>query len=258
MRIFLDIGAHVGETVLEVQKPEYGFDRIVCFEPASVCLAELQRLAAADPRVEICPFGLGARNEKLELHNPGEVGASVLATEGPAETVEIVDAAQWFRANTDPADFLVVKTNCEGAEVDIINRLLDEGLLNRAVTFLITFDVRMFPEHRHKEAELRRRLRASGLSNYCFSDQAMIGSTHQKRIAYWLGLFGVNREIDRPETEARYADNFRKYSRMSSRRQRVETVLKERFAYDSLPEPAKRLLRGLKRLLGFSRERDVA
>jgi FkbM family methyltransferase len=102
MRVFLDIGSHTGETIGEVAKRKYRFDRIVCFEPATACLPQLKQLAAKDSRIEVCAFGLGGRNATLELHNPGTLGASVLAKDGPTEQVEIVDAAQWFRANLDP------------------------------------------------------------------------------------------------------------------------------------------------------------
>lgn len=254
MRVFLDIGSHIGETVLEVRKPKYGFERIVCFEPASVCLLALKALAAEDRRIEVCPFGLGAKNERLELHNPGTLGASILS-QGPSETVEIMDAAQWFRANLSPDDFLVVKTNCEGAEVEIINRLLDEGLFDWAVTFLITFDIREFAEHRHKETELRHRLKATGLTNYCFSDDVMIGLTHEDRIAHWLGLVGIDRGHDRQTTERLYAAAFRKYANRTGRRERFEVILKERFGYSALPEPLKDALRFAKRVTGLTRER---
>ena len=44
MKIFLDIGSHVGQTLLEVTKEKYAFDKIVCFEPSRVCLKELKNL----------------------------------------------------------------------------------------------------------------------------------------------------------------------------------------------------------------------
>lgn len=253
MRVFLDVGAHVGETVLEVQKPKYRFDRIVCFEPASSCVAALSDMAASDPRIEVCPFGLGARNERLQLYNPGTLEASTLGS-GPAESVEIVDVAQWFRCNLSADDFVVVKTNCEGSEVEIVNRLLDENLFAAAVTFLITPDIRDFPEHRHKEIALRRRLKETGLTNFCFSDDVMIGRTHKERIAHWLGLFGIDKGYDRRTVELLYQDNFSGYASKSGRCQRIETLLKEKFGYSLLPEPAKNILRGAKRALGFSRE----
>jgi FkbM family methyltransferase len=256
VRVFLDIGSHTGETIGEVAKAKYAFDKIACFEPASACLSDLERIADADPRIEVCPFGLGARTEQLELHNPGWVGASVLSTEGPTETVRIIDVADWFRSNLAASDFVVVKTNCEGAEVDIVNRLLDERLFALAVTFLITPDVRDHPEHRHKELELRKRLKASGLRNYCFSDDVMIGTTHERRIANWLSLFGIDTGKDRAAIERAYADNFARYARKTGRRHQFEMRLKEALGYQRAPDWAKSLLRRGKRLLGLSRERD--
>ena len=251
MRVFLDIGSHIGETVAEVAKPKYGFDRIVCFEPSSRCWPALTHLD--DPRLEICPFGLGAKDERVELHNPGSLGASVFG-EGPTEAVDIADVAEWFRANLDPEDFVVVKTNCEGAEVDIVDRLDRAGLLHVPVTLLITFDIRDFPEHRHKEITLRRRLRQTGLTNFCFSDDVMIGPTHDARIAHWLSLFGIDKGYDRRTVEMIYRDVFKKFARRTGRRQRIEARFKDAFGYASLPEPAKNLLRYTKRALGLSRE----
>ena len=259
MRVFLDVGSHVGETIAEVAEPKYGFERIVCFEPSLACLDELNKLAVADDRIEICPFGLSDRTMTVKLANAGTLGGSVFATGGEVETVELVDAAQWFRDNLDPEDLVVVKTNCEGSEVDILNRLLDQGLLERATTFLVTFDIRDYPEHRHKEIEVRRRLAASGLANYCFSDDVMIGTTHEKRLAHWLHLFGIDRpELSVADVRRIYGDKFRRYAAKSGKRERLEQSLKERFGYSALPEPIKAILRGLKRLFGLSRERDLS
>jgi FkbM family methyltransferase len=257
VRVFLDIGSHMGETVLEAQQARYGFDRIIGFEPASPCWPTLEAIANKDPRVEICKFGLGSTDTTIELHNPGHEGASIIGGEGPIEKVQIVDAAAWFRSNLDSSDFIVAKTNCEGAEVAIINRLLDQGLFGWAVTFLVTFDIRHFPEHRSEEAKLRARLRRTGLANFCFSDDVMIGTSHQRRIAHWLHLFGIDSGEGRPEVERMHAANFTRYSRKRGLHHRWEHALKDRFGYSSPPEPIKAVLRASKRRLGFSRERDA-
>lgn len=261
MRIFLDVGAHLGETVEEVAKPEYGFDRIVASEPSRTCWPALEKMAADDPRVELCRFGLFDRDDTLTLHNPGHVGASVLGNGpidgGATEQVALVDAATWLSQNTSGEDFIVIKLNCEGSEVAIVNRWLDTGLLNRPVTVLITFDIRGFPELAGQEVTLRRRLKAAGLTNVCFSDDVMIGTTHRKRISHWLQLFGINRpELGRQEVRAAYARNFARYARRSGRWQRWEARVKQNLRYDRLPEPAKRLLQQLKKSAGLTREVD--
>jgi FkbM family methyltransferase len=254
MRVFLDIGAHEGETAAEVMKPEYGFDRIVCFEPSKTCLPKLQ--AIADPRIEICPFGLAGTDGTADLHDAGTQAASIYGGEGPVETVQLVDAGRWFYENLDGSEFLVVKTNCEGAEVDIIERLLDEELMQSAVLFLITFDIRNYPDQRHREALLRERLRKTGLTNFCFSDDVMIGPSHQQRVAHWLHLFGIDKpNLGASAVRSRYADAFQTYSSKRGSAVMAENAFKERFAYSKWPEPVKKLLRSAKRALGLSRER---
>lgn len=66
-RTFLDIGAHTGETLEVVRERRWAFDRIVCFEPAPRCWPALEAVAAADPRVEVCKFGLLDRDQRLLL-----------------------------------------------------------------------------------------------------------------------------------------------------------------------------------------------
>ena len=58
MKIFLDIGSHIGQTLHEVTKEKYAFDKIVCFEPSSFCLDKLKKFAEEDDRIIICEFGL--------------------------------------------------------------------------------------------------------------------------------------------------------------------------------------------------------
>ena len=91
-----------------------------------------------------------------------------------------------------PSDFVVIKTNCEGSEVDIIDSFLKGNTFNYFYTLLITFDIRDYPSMAYKELEIRRRLKASGYINFCFSDDMMIGPTHEKRIENWLTSFGVD------------------------------------------------------------------
>jgi len=75
MKVFLDVGAHEGETVRAVRDPKYRFDRIFCFEPASTCWKALE--AEADRRVTVLRYGLWNRTCHLPLYEPGSLGGSV-------------------------------------------------------------------------------------------------------------------------------------------------------------------------------------
>jgi FkbM family methyltransferase len=193
VKVFLDVGAHDGGTLHAVRDPKFGFDRIYCFEPASSCWPALE--SVADDRVTVCLFGLWNRTCEQTLYDAGSVGASVFAdkfgSERAGEPARFVRATDWFLDNLDEGDVVFLKLNCEGAEVDIIEDLLDSGQLARVRSAMIDPDIRKVRSLAHRERELRDRLAASGLTNYFMEDEVMIGATHRERIQNWLRIAGA-------------------------------------------------------------------
>jgi hypothetical protein len=98
VKVFLDVGAHTGETLRAVRDPKYGFDHIYCFEPSAACRAALE--SVRDRRVTVCPFGLWNATVERVLHDSGSLGASLFAdkfsTERPGERAQFVRASEWF------------------------------------------------------------------------------------------------------------------------------------------------------------------
>lgn len=280
-RVFLDIGAHTGETLAEVRKPHYGFDRIICFEPSPRCFAELEAQAAGDPRITICRYGLSDSRQQLTLHGSGLDSATTLLSppdsdstgDAPVraianpnilagtttcqDTVLLEDASDWVQQHLDADDLIVVKLNCEGGEVAILRSWIRSGAIAMFYSVMITFDIRNFPALRHQESELRSQLRRLGLSNCCFADDVMRGPSHGERLAHWLGLFGLDQPslASLADYRAAYAIPLARFSRRRGMRHRLEHRLKQQLGYGALPAPAKALLRSLKARLGLSAER---
>jgi len=195
MKVFLDVGAHEGASLNAVRDPKYGFDRIYCFEPARSCWPALE--SVRDDRVVVCRFGLWNRTCEHALYDPGSAGASLFADKfsstRPDEVASFVRATDWFRDNLGRDDEIFLKLNCEGAEVDIVEDLLESRELARARSVMIDPDVRKIPSQAHRERELRERLAASGLTNYALEEDVMIGATHRARIQHWLCVAGAER-----------------------------------------------------------------
>jgi len=196
MRVFLDVGAHVGETVEAVLDPKYQFDRIVCFEPVAACWESLRQFE--DPRIEIMRFGLWNRTCERQVFGAGTLAGSVFrdmlgVDEQPPVLCRFVRASDWFRENIHVGNTVFLKLNCEGSECDIIEDLLASGHLSRIFALMIDFDVRKIPSQRHREAEVRQKLAQAGLKNYRYCDDVMIGSTHISRIQNWLHEVGADR-----------------------------------------------------------------
>lgn len=194
--VFLDVGAHLGETLSVAMQPQWGFDRIYSFEPAPECWATLEALA--DDRVEILKFGLWSSDETLVLHDPGTIGASLSdgkRTSDRTVEVDVRDVATWFAEHLDPDDEVVVKINCEGAECDVLDRLLDSGEIAKIDEMAVHFDVRKVPGKEHRETTTRARLDALGVS-YRPAEAIFFGRNTGEKTANWLAWYratGVNR-----------------------------------------------------------------
>jgi len=186
MRIFLDIGAHVGETLTVAVDPKWGFDRIYAFEPAPQCWTALEQLA--DERVEVLRFGLWSQDAEVDLYDAGSIGASVFAEKGNSSvstTARMVDAAQWFGANLSSGDEVIAKMNCEGAECEVLDHLVATGEILKLDALLVHFDVRKVPGLEYKERETRKRLERLGVP-YRAADDICFGRNVGEKTTNWL------------------------------------------------------------------------
>ena len=162
--VFLDIGAHNGETLGQAMDARWGFSRILCFEPARSCQSELRRIARGDPRVEIFPVALWNADTELVLYDSGSVGASVFPEKpglrGEPETVVAVDTQRFLASHLEPGSHVMAKVNVEGAELEILRGLValqaDRGL--EFTTLLVHIDADKLPGHDQRADAVRRLL----------------------------------------------------------------------------------------------------
>lgn len=262
MKVFLDVGSHYGETLNEVLKKEYNFDKVFCFEPSSKALPFLEKEAEKDDRVTICPFGLSNKDDDVKLYNSGTLSGSIFKNEldesdDVAEIINLKDTSKWFTENLSIDDFVVMKTNCEGSEVYIVESLIKSNLIKNIYSLLVTFDIREFKEFMHLERKIRKSLQQTGFNNFCFSEDVMIGSTHDERIKHWLHLFGINEDSnDKNELSKKYKTNFERFSKMSGTAYYIESKFKSYIRFNQLPEFIKKPFRFLKKHLWTYREKN--
>lgn len=190
MKVLLDVGAHTGQTLAAAQR--WDFERIVCFEPAAVNLEALRKLA--DERTVIQPFGLLDKDVQTILYNGGSKGASVLERPGrPTAATEcrFVRASTWLVDNLPPDDKVWMKLNIEGAELDVIEDLLDTGTLAYVDYLLVMWDSRKIPSIAARGVEVRKRLEAVVRAPHLISsDQFPNAATCEARIDAWLSATG--------------------------------------------------------------------
>lgn len=189
MRVFLDVGAHEGQTLEEVLEPEYGFDEVHAFEPMPAQHARLVALYGAFPAVYLYRLGLAGETGIRYLYGTNaDMEASIYPTKNDVDAT-CTTSCMFLRASdflaTIPGGWdLTVKLNCEGAEVDILDDLITTEAIWRIDRMLVDFDVRKIPGMEHRETEVRKRLADIGYDRY--RDSFPPGATHQDRIRNWL------------------------------------------------------------------------
>jgi FkbM family methyltransferase len=162
MKIFLDIGAWKGDTATSVLSSKHAFEKIYCFEPQEGLCPKI------DPNVEVFEFGLWNRNCETDIYYDSEKpqnndGESVYVDKFVNSLVKqkarMVRASDWFRDNLKTDDYVVMKLNCEGAECDILEDLMNSGEFDKVNALMVDFDVRKVPSQKHREAEIKELLK---------------------------------------------------------------------------------------------------
>jgi FkbM family methyltransferase len=243
LRIFLDVGAHVGQTAAVATDAKWSFDKVICFEPASSARAEFSPEALRRDNMELLPFGLWDRDAETKLFRAGYVGGSIFEDMGyleddhrPAETIRLLKASTWFRENIPIDATVFLKLNCEGSEVDILDDLIDSGELKKVYCAMIDYDARSSKQLRGRESKSRAKLRAQGYKSVVFSEDVMVGESHELRITHWLTLTGANEPaLNRASLEQKYGQLLSDLSRRRGWKRR--TRVRARDSLRILPSP---------------------
>ncbi|ATW51762.1 hypothetical protein CGZ69_32135 [Streptomyces peucetius subsp. caesius ATCC 27952] len=190
VRIFLDVGAHYGESLDVALDPRWGFDEIYSFEPAHSCQRVLRGFR--DKRVRVVPAGLSRATGPTTLFGAGALGASVyadkanLGSDVGQETISLVRATDWVFANTSADDEIYVKLNCEGSECDVLEDLLDSGAISRITSLYVDFDVRKIPSQAHRQGAVEERLREQ--RQHFFTRDVLSGLAGPPAVRAWLTM----------------------------------------------------------------------
>lgn len=188
--IFLDIGAHWGETLEEVLSQLWRFDLVIAFEPdpeAVRIISEKFAAAIAAGKLIVEPVALSDRDGEAVLFGGNEGGGASLYAEkagvDPARRVAIPLAAAgaYFARRFSKDDIIVAKLNCEGGEIDILNDLVASGEIHKLAAAVIDFDIRKVKGKRALARDTMNRMRAAGFDRFALTESVMIGPDARHR-----------------------------------------------------------------------------
>jgi len=185
--IFLDCGSNVGQGFQFFSQyfPADYFDYEL-FEPNPFCQEHLQSLRTAHPSysMNIHQKAISTNDQALKFYGlsepdgfgPLSQGGSTLkshssmyyqADESSALIVEGLDFVAFLQEVLSRYSVVVIKMDIEGAEYEVLEKLLDTGSLARVHSLFVEFhsqymDGRTRPKYQAWEKKLMRRIRQSG------------------------------------------------------------------------------------------------
>ena len=154
--VFIDIGAHIGESIEIATSKKYNFDEIYAIEPSTYCQKYLDKYK--DKRLRIIQIGFGSETRSTTLFGAGSVGASIFLEKTPYwslnEEINIIKFSEWYNKNIAETDLVWIKLNAEGSELEIIQELKYIVNQNTIMSFLISFDVEKIPSLKKEKMKL--------------------------------------------------------------------------------------------------------
>jgi FkbM family methyltransferase len=174
--VAIDCGANVGKFTLPLARTGA---TVYAFEPNPDAFAELRRATGQFPNVVLRQAAVTTAGKpvKLYLHKwAGEdpvhwsTGSSLLAGKNNVRGDRFVEvegiAFADFVESLGDQPVSLLKMDVEGAEVAILDQLLDRGLHTRIEQAFIEMHDRRVPDLVEPSRRLRERLKAAGLDNF--------------------------------------------------------------------------------------------
>ena len=173
--LIIDAGANIGDLTSQFARTGA---TVHAFEPDPLCYRILDERFANLPNVHLHHAGLMDRATTFTLRTPlahshfdaieSTIAASFFAPmpEG-AETVETevecVDVAEFISSLS--RSVAILKMNIEGAEIPVLNRLIDTEVIDQVQLAVVQTHERLSPELVEPTTALRQRIAVRGLSN---------------------------------------------------------------------------------------------
>jgi FkbM family methyltransferase len=169
----IDCGANVGDVASAFVRCGFA---VHAFEPDPYALEFLVKRYGAHPQVTIHPQAVGPKAGTAKLYRiedfwsrpkTASMSSSLLRRpshdDGGATEVEVIDLSSFIRNLDRPVDLL--KLDVEGAEVDIVNQLIDDGTYKTIGFIYAETHERHSPELAESTMKLRRRIEEAGIAN---------------------------------------------------------------------------------------------
>jgi len=151
--LVIDVGAYLGDFTALAR--ERWSARVIAVEPIDKFCSTLLDRFRKDSSVEIIPGALGAKRGMIQI-SMADDGSSAWGSSDEQIEVKVMDVAEVINEQI----VSLMKINAEGAEFDVLDRLIDTGQIEQIETLLIQFH-KFVPDAERRRRVIRSRLRAT-------------------------------------------------------------------------------------------------
>ena len=158
-RIFIDCGANTCK-VLRTFIKRYGDFEFFAFESQPELAGECQKVISENPDTKITFFNkaVWVENKTLDFYlalkwGKNFKGGSTLVTgrnfsdvdySSPVQ-VEAIDFSEWLKTNFSEKDYVIIKMDIEGAEYDVLEKVIRDNNHNIIKELIVEFHQHKFP-----------------------------------------------------------------------------------------------------------------
>ena len=164
----IDVGGYEGDFASEI------YSRYRCtvfvFEPVSKYVTYLSQRFKNNNSIKIIPRGLGAKNESLTINVMDEASsynrAASIHKKSTEEIISILDALEFIKENNiNKVD--LIKINIEGAEYDLLDRLIELKYIPACVNLQIQFHD-FYPNFQSRYSKIKSELEKTHKLTYSY------------------------------------------------------------------------------------------
>lgn len=160
-KVFIDCGAWTGDSVLEFKKhyEDYDVFAFECHPKLKSSLTELSKkhkfnfinkaVWIKDGTMKLY-LGVNDLTQSSTLFSKKK---KYITTKNPS-VVESVDFSKWMKNNIDINDYIVCKMNIEGAEYDVLEKMIKDKTINYVNKLYVAWHynkIKDFPKKRHNK-----------------------------------------------------------------------------------------------------------
>ena len=133
--LVLDLGGYHGQWTSDLYS-RYRC-RILVFEPVSKFYEMIKDRFQFNSDIEVYQYGLGGKSRR-EVIGLGGDGSSLFRNTRESEEIDIIGVLEWFE-NRKIREIDLMKINIEGGEYELLERMINTGLIERVDNLQIQF-----------------------------------------------------------------------------------------------------------------------